>query len=261
MGLPRAIWVGYDTREAAAWAVTMRSLQNNMNWWDIDVHSLVLSDLRARGFYKRPTEIRDGRMFDVISEAPMATEFAITRFLIGQLTKYLVSRRNFSEDGQHGWAIFMDCDMLVRRSIRPLFEFLEKHPNKAMFCVQHQHIPNSDVKMDNQIQTTYARKNWSSLYAINLDHPANDALDLELVNTVPGRDLHRFCWLEDKDIGALPVEYNWLVGHSPQNVDPVVVHFTDGLPFVPGYENVPFADEWRRIFRSWSRADYQLNGM
>jgi hypothetical protein len=30
----------------------------------------------------------------------------------------------------------------------------------------------------------------------NCDHPANRALTLDLINTVPGRDLHRFCWLD-----------------------------------------------------------------
>jgi hypothetical protein len=48
----------------------------------------------------------------------------------------------------------------------------------------------------------------------NCSHPANQALTVDLVNTVPGRDLHRFCWLDDAQVGALPVEWNWLEGHS-----------------------------------------------
>ncbi len=116
---------------------------------------------------------------------------------------------------------------------------------KAVYCVKHQYKPVLGIKMDGQIQTAYARKNWSSVMAINCDHSANKALNLELVNTVPGRDLHRFCWLEDDQIGELPLEWNYLVGVSQENVDPNIIHFTLGVPDMSGYEDQPFADEWR----------------
>jgi hypothetical protein len=117
--------------------------------------------------------------------------------------------------------------------------------------VKHDHQPQSGMKMDGQIQTSYARKNWSSVCAFNCDHPANKALTFNLVNSVPGRDLHRFCWLKDGEIGELPAEWNWLVGHSDPAVDPALVHFTDGIPTMPGYEDCAFADEWRRELRRW----------
>jgi hypothetical protein len=98
--------------------------------------------------------------------------------------------------------------------------------------------------MDGQIQTAYARKNWSSVCVFNCDHPANRALTVDLVNTLPGRDLHRFCWLADNEIGALDPKWNWLAGHSDAAIDPAIVHFTDGVPSMPGYEDAPFADEW-----------------
>ena len=79
----------------------------------------------------------------------------------------------------------------------------------------------------------------------NCDHPANAALTDELINTAPGRDLHRFCWLNDGDIGSLHQKWNWLVGHSDPIVNPTIVHFTDGTPLMPGYEDQPYADEWR----------------
>jgi hypothetical protein len=98
--------------------------------------------------------------------------------------------------------------------------------------------------MDGQEQTSYPRKNWSSVMAINVDHPANDALDIEFVNVKPGRDLHRFCWLDDNDIGALPPTWNHLVGHTEEVCDPKIVHFTDGGPWFDAFRNVPYADEW-----------------
>jgi hypothetical protein len=64
--------------------------------------------------------------------------------------------------------------------------------------------------------------------------------------------LHRFCWLEDDEIGELPVEWNWLVGHSDPEVNPKNVHFTDGGPWFQGFENVPHADEWRGYLEKWA---------
>jgi hypothetical protein len=97
-----------------------------------------------------------------------------------------------------------------------------------------------------QAQTRYARKNWSSVILSSTSTtPANRALTTDLVNSVPGRDLHRFCWLDDAQIGALEPKWNWLVGHSDPAIDPAIVHFTDGVPSMPGYENCAFADEWR----------------
>ena len=111
-------------------------------------------------------------------------------------------------------------------------------------CVKHDHRPSFNVKMDGQEQTSYPRKNWSSVMAFNVDHPANDALTADLVNALPGRDLHRFCWLADDEIGALPPEWNHLVGHSDDVRDPKIVHFTDGGPWFEAFRNVPYADEW-----------------
>jgi hypothetical protein len=99
--------------------------------------------------------------------------------------------------------------------------------------------------MDAQAQVRYARKNWSSVMLFNLDHPANWTLTVELINKVPGRDLHRFCWLDDKYIGELDVKWNWLVGHSDPTINPSIVHFTEGGPWFADYCDVPYAEEWR----------------
>jgi hypothetical protein len=48
------------------------------------------------------------------------------------------------------------------------------------------------------------------------------------------------------EIGALPECWNWLEGiSSRQEISPSAVHFTRGIPSMPGYERVAFADEWR----------------
>lgn len=237
-----SIWIGFDPREASAFAVARASAARYCAR-PIPIHGLVLADLVEAGLYKRPTERRDGRLYDVISEHPMATEFAISRFLVPYMTD--------------GWALFMDCDMLVRGDLTRLFRTAD--PDKAVHVVKHNHDPVEATKMDGQVQSRYARKNWSSVMLFNCDHPSNRNLTPELVNSVPGRDLHRFCWLDDDEIGELPVEYNWLVGHSPHCWFPRIVHFTDGIPTMPGYENCDYADEWRDVLASWA-ANPELKG-
>lgn len=233
--MKRSIYIGWDPREEAAYSVAMHSISRHLSRF-IPMHGLVLADLVERGLYTRPTETREGPagapiMWDVISDAPMSTEHACARFLTPHLAK-------------SGWALFMDGDILARADLAELFDALD--PAKAVYCVKHVHEPIPGLeKMDGQLQTAYARKNWSSVMALNCDHPSNRLLTIDLVNALPGRDLHRFCWLKDEEIGALEPAWNWLVGHSDPTTDPKIVHFTSGLPDMPGYEAVPFADEWR----------------
>jgi hypothetical protein len=205
------------------------------------VYGLVLDHLKARGLYTRPMEMRPSAadkpvMWDVVSDAPMATQHACARFLVRHLAK-------------SGWALFVDGDILVRGNLPAV---RSARPSKAVYCVQHRHEPEPGVKMDGQMQTRYARKNWSSVMAFNCDHVANRALTLAVINNTPGRDLHRFFWLADCDIGELGPEWNYLVGHTKANVDPQIVHMTDGTPSMPGYENCEFADEWRAELNRWA---------
>lgn len=237
------IYIGFDPREVAAFAVCRESVKRHCpgNW---PVRGLVLSDLQAKGLYTRPLEYRPSAvdrplLWDVISDAPMSTEHANARFLVPYIAKT-------------GWALFMDGDVLVRANLGQMFETLDR--SKAVYCVQHRHEPEPGVKMDGQQQTRYARKNWTSFILFNCDHPANAPLvnDTTLANTLPGRDLHRLCWLKDEDIGELDCSWNWLAGVSDPEIAPDVVHFTNGTPDMRGYEDAPFADEWRKRLNEWA---------
>lgn len=239
--MQHSIWIGWDPREAAAFAVARASCKRRLTR-PIPIKGLVLDDLKEAGLYRRPTEYRASAadkpiMWDVISDAPMSTEHANARFLVPHLAGT-------------GWALFMDGDMLVRGNLARVFEDLDS--SKAVYCVQHRHEPPPGIKMDGQTQTRYARKNWSSMMVINCDHEANKALTVEMVNSIPGRDLHRFCWLEDDLIGELSPKWNYLIGHTMAPVDPVICHFTDGVPDMPGYNDVAFAEEWRAELNRWA---------
>lgn len=234
MGVVSSVWIGFDPREATGFAVARYTIRQYDK--HIPIFGLVLDNLRKLGLYTRPTEERinsDGKrqLWDVISDAPMATEFSISRFLVPALAR--------------SWALFVDSDVMFRRNINRIFG--HKDSSKAVVCVKHDYQPADGVKMDGQLQTSYSRKNWSSVMLFNCDHPSNKKLTVELVNTATGRDLHRFCWLEDHEIGELPETCNYLVGHTQIMQDPDVVHFTAGLPDVPGYEKQEYADDWRQL--------------
>lgn len=238
--MKRSIWIGFDPRETAAFAVTRHSIKERLSV-PIPINGIVLEEMQRLGVYTRPHERRDGVLWDVISDAPMSTEFACSRFLTP-----ILARR--------GWALFMDCDMLVLGDVVDLFDEAEQS-DKALLCVQHRHqVAEGAPKMDGQVQVNYARKNWSSVFLINCDHPANSRLTLGMVNSLPGRDLHRLCWLEDHEIGALDPGWNVLVGHT-ECADPKLLHFTSGIPLMAGYENCPFADEWRKALTNWAGWD------
>ena len=98
--------------------------------------------------------------------------------------------------------------------------------------------------MDNQIQTFYARKNWSSIVLWNCAHPSNRKFSLQALNTWPGRDLHAFKWLEDSEIGELPKEWNHLVGIDNPNAPIKLAHFTLGGPWIKDWKGAPMDELW-----------------
>lgn len=243
---PWSIYVGYEPREEEAFAVCLHSIRRRLTG-HIPIHGLRLRELKNRGLYYRPTETRgtNGKkqLWDTISDAPMATEFSISRFLVPHLA-------------QRGLALFMDCDMLVRADLNSLFSLCtsqEAFDDYAVWCVHHQYAPTAVAKMDGQMQTIYSRKNWSSVMVFDCDHKANAALTPRMVNTLPGRDLHAFCWLKDEQIGSLEEKWNWLAGHSSKSIVPSIIHMTTGGPWFPEYATVDYADDWRK------ERDHMLN--
>ena len=205
----------------------------------------MLDDLISIGLYNRPMELREVGplnhpiLWDVISGAPQSTQHANSRFLVPYIA-------------QGGWALFCDSDMLFRSNVARMFENLDSQ--FAVYCVKHKYDPPETTKMDGQVQLQYARKNWSSFLVFNVEHPSNRCLrnSKDMANTLPGRDLHRFCWLKDEEIGELDPSWNFLVGHSDPAIDPNVVHFTSGCPDMPGYYDVAYADEWRAELNRWA---------
>ena len=86
---------------------------------------------------------------------------------------------------------------------------------------------------------------WSSFVVWNCSHKSNRFVTPEFVNKASGLELHRFTWLKDEEIGALDVNWNWLVGDYKNPTDDVKnVHWTIGGPYFKEYADSDFATEW-----------------
>lgn len=211
---PLRVYIGFDSREQDAFEVAEDSCRRTASA-PVSITPIKIEANRRWGLIDRPWRVCRNSIWDVVSEAPQSTEFAVTRFLTPLLA-------------QSGWAMFADSDTVFLRDVYEMAALAD--PSFALQCVKHGELPSSAPKMDGQPQTVYARKNWSSVMLFNCDHPAHLALTLETLRVRPGRDLHRFFWLQDEEIGDLPPEWNWLVDVVPAPANPGIAHFTLGVP-------------------------------
>tara|TARA_R110000824_G_scaffold398019_1_gene601426 strand:+ start:2338 stop:3000 length:663 start_codon:yes stop_codon:yes gene_type:complete len=213
------IFIGWDSREQDAYDVCIKSLKEHASQ-DLDIQPIIRDTLMETGDYYRPQP-----------EAG-SVEFTYTRFL----TPYLSDHK--------GWALFIDCDFLFTKDVAELFAMADE--KYALMCVKHDYIPKNAIKMDGQKQVTYPRKNWSSCILWNCEHPSNKALTKDIVSTESGAYLHRFQFLNDEEIGEIPLEWNWLEGeYDKPETPPAVIHFTNGGPWFDDWQEVDYADLWR----------------
>lgn len=209
------IFIGYDRREAIGFQVLAHAIISRATE-PVSITPIALENLG--GIYRRATD-------------PLqSTEFSFSRFLAPYLAGY------------EGWALFMDCDCLCMDDIAKLWAL--RDARYAVQCVQHDHRPANKTKFWGAEQTQYEKKNWSSVMLMNAARCR--ALTPEYVNTATGLDLHRFHWLPDEgEIGALPPRWNHLVGYSEGALaDQSILHFTEGAPYMAGFERGKWAEVW-----------------
>ena len=208
------VFIGYDSRESAALYVLQHSIARRTSE-PVEFVPLMLSSLQ--GVFTRPRD-------------PLqSTDFSFTRFL----TPYLC---NFE-----GWALFMDCDMLMLDDIAKLWAL--RDDRYALQVVKHHHVPKETTKFLNEPQSKYEKKNWSSVMLMNCAKCR--ALTPSYVNTATGLQLHQFKWLENDDlIGELPHRWNHLVGYDAPAENPANVHHTLGGPYYDELRGTAYAEEW-----------------
>lgn len=207
------VFIGYDSKQDEAYKVLRYSIESRCSK-EVSVQPLRLADLKD--VYTRS---RTGLE---------STEFSFSRFLCPYLSNY------------EGWSIFMDCDMLNLQDISKLWGLRDE--KYAVQVVKHKHQPDEDRKFLGNVQTTYARKNWSSLILIN--NRLCKALSPDFINTASGLELHQFRWLADDLIGEIPVEWNHLVDVQKASENICQLHYTNGGPWFDEYKNCGFYQIW-----------------
>ena len=210
---PIPVFVGYDPREAIAYHVCVNSIIRNAS----APVAIIPVALNLFTDYKE-------------THGDNSNHFVYTRFLV----PYLMDFR--------GRAIFIDGDMVVRGDIIELYESLQtahdvavvKHDYKTRMPVKYMGAPNED----------YPRKNWSSVIVWDCQSFPNRRLTPDFVQKQPGSFLHRFAWIDDDRIQALPPEWNWLPDELGENTEAKLLHYTLGTPCFHEFADTTQAAEW-----------------
>ena len=210
------IFIGYDSKEKVAYNVLSHSIIQNSTK-PVAITPIALNNLKDDFVRER--------------NALSSTEFSFSRFMIPHLMNY------------QGWALFMDCDMLMFEDISKLWRM--RDDSKAIQVCKHDYTPKESKKFLGQVQTKYEKKNWSSFMLMNCKKCTT--LTPDYVNKASGLELHQFKWLEgDHLIGDLPLEWNWLVGEYEYKEDVNNIHYTKGGPWFEEYAKCDYSQDWFR---------------
>ncbi len=226
------VFIGFDTVEAVAYNVLAHSIQARASQ-PVSITPLMLTQLSGVMTRER--------------HELQSTDFSFSRFLVPYLCDF------------EGWALFMDCDMLVLDDMAELWKLRDE--NYAVQVVKHDHVPKEETKFLGQTQSKYEKKNWSSVMLFN--NAKCKALTPDFVNTGTGLELHRFQWLgSDEEIGEIPHRWNHLVGYDEKVPTDQVsnLHYTIGGPYFDDYRDTDYADEWFRERDAMLRCDQSKNG-
>lgn len=212
---PIPIFIGYDPREAIAYHTCANSIIRNSS------RPVAIMPLALNLFSDYSETHTDG-----------SNQFIYSRFLVPHLMDYT------------GHAIFIDGDMIVRGDIAELWALRDaaldvqvvKHDYKTKMTEKYLGAKNED----------YPRKNWSSVILWNCASFPNRKLTPEFIQRATGAELHRFTWIEDRRIGELPKEWNWLPDEYGPNADAKLLHYTLGTPCFHEFATTPMGDEWHR---------------
>lgn len=204
------IFIGWDSRFPEPADVLRYSLLKHASI-PLDIHYLKLNELHL------------SRVNDPLA----STEFTYSRFLVPHLC------------GFRGTALFLDNDMLCFGDVK---EIADQHmPPYALRVVKHDYQPANAVKMYGCPQTSYPRKNWSSMMLMNC---AKLTLwNKQAVEAQSCAYLHRFQEIPDELIGDLPSTWNVL---DTMNEQTKLIHYTNGGPWLEQYRNHPHAEIWFR---------------
>jgi len=218
------IFIGYDSKEKVAFSTLSYSIIKNSTK-PISITPIYLNNIKD-DFVRERNNLS-------------STEFSFSRFIIPHLMNY------------QGWALFMDCDMLMKADVSELWRL--RDDRYAVQVCKHDYTPKEKTKFLGQTQTAYPKKNWSSVMLMNCKKCTQ--LTPNYVNRASGLELHQYKWLEgDHLIGELPLEWNWLVDEYEHKEDVKNVHYTKGGPWFEEYKNCDYSQDWFNYYN-----DLKLN--
>jgi lipopolysaccharide biosynthesis glycosyltransferase len=212
---PIPVFIGYDPREAIAFHVCANSIIRQAS------RPVCIIPLALNLFQDYTETHTDG-----------SNQFIYSRFLVPHLTDY------------SGWAIFIDGDMIVRGDIAELWDL--QNPYNDVMVVKHDYKTRMPVKYLGSKNEDYPRKNWSSVILWNCNSHPNRKLTPDFIQQATGAQLHRFSWVDDKRIGELPPEWNWLPDEYGPNLNAKLLHYTLGAPCFQEFADTPQGNEWHR---------------
>lgn len=133
---PNTVYIGYDPKERVAYEVLKFTIER-ISVDNIRVIPITLDILRLMNMYWREHKEDGNQKIDLVDGRPFSTEFSFSRFLVPALNMY------------EGWALYMDCDMLVRTDINEIFEEynLDYYP---VYCVKHKYEPKIELRWTNK---------------------------------------------------------------------------------------------------------------
>lgn len=154
------------------------------------------------------------------------TDFTYVRFIAPHLCNF------------EGWCLFIDGnDMMCRGDVGELYRL--RDDKYGVMVVKHPEFSGTHSFLGNS-HKCYPMLNWSSVMLFN--NAKCKKLTTEYVDKADYFDLHQFKWVEESEIGELPVEWNHLIGYYPPNSNAKIAHWTLGAPGeVPDAEH---AKEW-----------------
>ena len=207
------IVVGFDQREAIAYHTFCQSILEKST---IPVQFIPLAK-NSLHFYKEMQN--DG-----------SNSFIYSRFL----TPYICDFK--------GFAVYADGDMICNTDISELTLLFDR--TKAVQLVKHDYKTKKLIKYFGNKNQDYPRKNWSSMVIFNCQHPANRILTPKFIQEKDGAFLHRFKWLDDKDIGELDITWNYLAIEFIPYPEAKLIHYTIGTPCLNEYKTTDMSDIW-----------------
>ena len=156
------------------------------------------------------------------------TPFNRTRFLVPLL-----------DTGEDKWVGVCDDDFIFLNNPNSIVL-----GDKTLYVCQHEYKTKHAHKLNGKSNINYPRKNWASLMIINKE---KFQLKIEDIMNNSLQYLLQFEWIEESEIGKIPLEWNWLVNEYIYKSKVNAVHYTIGGPWCDNHIVSEYDKIWENL--------------